>query len=70
MFSTEPIDGLNSTIIPKEISISPFGVATSTLNIKALENATSQPHTLRINANITIPIKVINLVNGKTAELH
>jgi hypothetical protein len=67
MFSTEPIDGLDSAIVPKEISISPFGVATSTLYIKALENAISQPHTLRINANITTPIKVINLVNGKTA---
>jgi hypothetical protein len=67
VFSSEPIEALNSTIIPKEISISPFGVATSTLYIKALENATSEPHTLRINANISIPIKVINLVNGKTA---
>jgi hypothetical protein len=67
MFSTEPIDGLDSAIIPKEISVSPFGVATSTLYIKALGNAISQPHTLRINANITIPIKVINLVNGKTS---
>jgi hypothetical protein len=67
MFSTERIDGLDSAIIPKEIPISSFGVATSTLYIKALENAISQPHTLRINANITIPIKVTNLVNGKTA---
>jgi hypothetical protein len=65
-FSSEPIDGLNSTIVPEEAFVSSLGLATSTLYIKALDNATYLAHTLRVNAKTTIPIKVMNQVNGKT----
>jgi len=61
-FSSEPIDGLNSTIVPEEAFVSSLGLATSTLYIKALDNATYLPHTLRVNAKTTIPIKVMNQV--------
>ncbi|HET7285315.1 MAG TPA: hypothetical protein VFI70_11575 [Nitrososphaeraceae archaeon] len=64
--STDSTKGISSTIVPKNMSVSPLGVAISNLHIKALNNATIQhTHLLRINAKITIPITVTNMLSGK-----
>jgi hypothetical protein len=48
------------------MSISPFGVAISNLHVKVPNNATIEhTHMLRINAKITIPITVTNILSGK-----
>jgi hypothetical protein len=65
LLSTDSIEGIESSIVPREISVSPFGMATSTLQLKVLNNATIQTHRLRINAEISIPIKVTSHVSGK-----
>lgn len=54
LFTDSP-EGIGTSIIPKEISVPGFGIATSVLQLKASENATPQSHILHIIANQTFP---------------
>src|SRR5205823_13237054 len=63
---TDSTKDVSSTFVPKNMSVSPFGVAISNLRIKVLNNATIQhTHLLHINAKITTPITVTNMLSGK-----
>jgi hypothetical protein len=60
ILSTNQIGGLESHFIANEIDIPPRGVATSDLNVKALNDAKPDRKTLQLFANISFPTQFIN----------
>jgi hypothetical protein len=54
---------------PNVIPVPPSGVGTSTLYIKATENATAEPHTFPIVANISFPTS-IRIEEGRSSTIQ
>jgi hypothetical protein len=55
---------INLTFEPKKLYIPPFGISSSLIHVKALDNATANPYTLPIKANSSFPMAVTNWLSG------
>lgn len=60
---------IRTNIVPNEIFLSPNGVVTSLLNIRALESAKAHPYTLPIIANFSIPTEAKSNRFSTTGEI-
>lgn len=58
LLSNSFFNDIGSRIMFNEISLAPFGIGTSILNVKAFEDARARPYTLPIVGNISIPSEV------------
>ncbi len=59
-FTTNRIDGIDtSSFVPNELDLPRYGIATTSLHIKASRNATSSPHTLPIFGNVSFPVQYV-----------
>ena len=57
---TQKVNGLESSVIPKERDIQSDGMITSDLHIQASQKAEAKPYTLQIFANISFPSQFIS----------
>lgn len=60
LLSAKNIDGLNTTIIPNQVSVPPQGTATSLLHIATENNIIPRPYTVSLNADILFPTVFAN----------
>jgi hypothetical protein len=59
-FTTNKIDSIDDPyFVPKELDLPRYGIATSSLHIKASRNATVSPHTLQIFGDISFPVQYV-----------
>jgi hypothetical protein len=70
VFYTNKIDKeLEVTFTPNKVSVSPQGIATSLLQIKASDNAKDRPYTIPIVADISIPTEAKVLTTDDTGMI-
>ena len=62
--STDQNSTVKLTFEPKKLYISPFGISSSLIHVKALDNATANPYTLPIKANSSFSTAVTNWLTG------
>jgi hypothetical protein len=59
-FTTNKVNGIDDPyFVPNEIDLPRYGLATSSLHIKASSNATSSPHTLQIFGEVSFPVQYV-----------
>jgi hypothetical protein len=64
-FSTEQNPKVKLTFEPKKLYVPPFETSSSTIHLKALDNATANPYiSLIAKANISFPITITNWLTG------
>lgn len=52
------------TFEPNKLYIPPFGISSSLIHVNALDNATANPYTFPIEANISFPLSIRNWLTG------
>jgi hypothetical protein len=62
--STDQNPMVKLTFEPKKLYISPFGISSSLIHVKALDNATTNPYTLPIKANSSFSMPITNWLTG------
>lgn len=66
LLSTYSSNGTKVKFIPNQVSIPPYGITTTLVNIKAADNATIRPYSFPIIANITFPTSRDNYLSNET----
>ncbi len=64
LLSSDQNPSVRLTFEPNKLYIPPFGISSSLIHVKALDNATANPYTLPLKANISFPIAVTNWFTG------
>ena len=73
--STDQNSNVRLRFEPNKLYVPPFGISSSLIHVNALDNATANPYTLPIKANLSFPIAVTNwltrdiLTNPGTAAI-
>jgi hypothetical protein len=62
--STDPNSNVRLSFEPNKLYVPSFGISSSLIHVRAMDNATAHPYTLPIKANLSFPIAVTNWLTG------